>query len=281
MQGEFDQSSGTSNDCFTDITSNSRGLGYSFIEYYAAQPNTTVIGIVRNKEAAEARVAKSGFKNVTILKADITDGPALQAAADATAKITGGSLDLLINNAALAADDDTAYVEPQNFSPEVLSTSLQRSFNANVVGIGLTTNAFLPLIRAGKDKKIITIGTGLADVDLVVKYELPAFVPYAVSKAATNMLVAKYHAALGPTEGITCVCISPGVVDTREGKPMTQEEIEGTMAMGAKFMKYAPEFKGPITGEESVGMVAKVIEGATVETLGGAFVSHFGNKQWL
>lgn len=44
---------------------------------------------------------------------------------------------------------------------------------------------------------------------------------------------------------------------------------------------YAPHFKGPITPQESVELQMKVIEAATVETMGGAFVSHFGNKQWL
>lgn len=53
------------------------------------------------------------------------------------------------------------------------------------------------------------------------------------------------------------------------------------MAMGAKFAEYAPDFKGPIGAKESVEIVASVIVKATVDSLGGQFVSHFGNKQWL
>ena len=37
-------------------------------------------------------------KNVTIIKADMTDRPANEAAAEATAKLTGGGLDYLIVN---------------------------------------------------------------------------------------------------------------------------------------------------------------------------------------
>ena len=49
-----------------------------------------------------------------------------------------------------------------------------------------------------------------------------------------------------------------------------------------KFSAYAPHFKGPITPEESVRMVMEVIEKASLEKGdGGAFVSQFGNKQWI
>ena len=86
---------------------------------------------------------------------------------------------------------------------------------------------------------------------------------------------------LGKSEGILFLSLSPGLVDTSEGKPMSEQAIQGAQAMGALFQQYAPDFKGPITTEQSVEMCLKVIEDATVEKDGGAFVSHFGNKQWL
>ena len=52
-------------------------------------------------------------------------------------------------------------------------------------------------------------------------------------------------------------------------------------AMKAAFKEYSPTFDGPITPKNSVDMVLKVIENATVEKYGGEFVSHYGNKQWL
>ncbi len=51
--------------------------------------------------------------------------------------------------------------------------------------------------------------------------------------------------------------------------------------MIASFMKYQPNFKGPIAPEQSVELMLKVVESATVEKYGGKFVSQFGNKQWL
>jgi len=56
---------------------------------------------------------------------------------------------------------------------------------------------------------------------------------------------------------------------------------EAMEKMIGSFMAYAPHFRGPITPEESVTKVMEVVEKATVEKDGGAFVSHFGNKQWL
>ena len=49
-----------------------------------------------------------------------------------------------------------------------------------------------------------------------------------------------------------------------------------------KLVSYAPDFKGPITPEESVKAVRSVWEKASIEEgYGGAFISHLGNKQWV
>ena len=46
------------------------------------------------------------------------------------------------------------------------------------------------------------------------------------------------------------------------------------------FQRYDKNFTGPISPEESVGLMRKVIEGATLEK-SGQFLSHFGNRNWL
>ena len=262
------------------VTGASRGLGYAFITYFASLPDTTVVGLARNKEATEARLAEDGIKNITILKADVTNIAELKEAADETAKVTGGSLDLLINNAGLVSEK-SAWKNLLDFPLPELEEDMTASFQANVIGPANVINTFLPLIRKGKWKKVITISSGMADDSLVNRFSIAIAAPYAISKAATNTLVAKYNAALGKSEGILFMAISPGLVDTREGKPMSEEEIKGGQAMGAQFAKYAPHFTGPITPEESVKLVVDVIHKSTVENMGGEFVSHFGNKQWL
>jgi NAD(P)-dependent dehydrogenase (short-subunit alcohol dehydrogenase family) len=262
------------------VTGASRGLGYAFVRHLAAIPGNTVIGMVRNKDATLARLEKDGITNISIVQADITDREALSAAYEEVKNLTKGSLDILINNAALI-DENSAYKTLLDDDLAVLEEDLTSSFRANVVGVANTVNIFLPLIRAGKEKKVITISSGMADTELINRFGIPIAAPYSISKAATNALVAKYNAALGKSEGILFLALSPGLVDTSEGKPMSEQAIQGAQAMGALFQEYAPHFKGPITPEESVEYCLKVIEGATAETHGGDFVSHFGNKQWL
>ena len=67
-----------------------------------------------------------------------------------------------------------------------------------------------------------------------------------------------------------------------DGIIVTEEQQKGAATMMARFAGYAPHFKGPITPTESVEHVMGVIDKASVEKGdGGAFLSHFGNKQWL
>jgi len=264
------------------ITGASRGLGYSFITHLASIPGNTVIGLVRNKPATDERLAKDGVKNVHIFQADVTDIKALQAAAEATSKVTGGKLDVLIHNAALVSTV-SGMSTLLDFTPEELEKDLLDSFKANTVSVTNTVSAFLPLIRKGDVKKVAVISTGMADLDLVNAGGIKVAGPYAATKAATNMLVAKYNAALGNSEGILFLCISPGLVDTSEGKQPTYSEaqMKNFQELLGSFAKSAPHFKGPITPQESVTQVLDVIDKATVETMGGAFVSHHGTKQWL
>ncbi|KAK3711233.1 hypothetical protein LTR37_009827 [Vermiconidia calcicola] len=257
------------------ITGAGRGIGYAFLTHYAAQPDTKVFGIVRNKEAAESKLANDGITNVTLVEADITDFKALQKAADEVSKITCGSLDLLINNAGIAGKlpfDIVSDILPNDLGDDLLTT-----FQTNVVGVAYTTNTFLPLIRKGQWKKVITISSGLADDVLTNQYSLAINGPYSISKAATNTLVAKYNAALGKSEGILFLALSPGVVATDMNAPldMSEKDMAKMQEMGAKFAQYAPHFTGPISPQESVSMMVEVIDKATVEAMGENIVRFY------
>lgn len=264
------------------ITGAGRGLGYGFLTHLSKIPGNTVVGLVRNKGVAEAKIASDGLTNVHIFEADITNPTALAAAAEATSQLTGGKLDVLINNAAYIP---SGFKSLDQYTPSQLSADMTAAFAANVTGVAYTINAFLPLIKAGTSKKVITITTGLADMELTNKYSLPTSGPYSISKAAVNMLVAKYNAALGfeSGENILFMSLSPGVVATEGVANMVADEQEAKsfQKMAGKFVEYAPHFTGPISVEESVKMQMEVIEKATAATMGGEFVSHKGNKEWL
>lgn len=75
---------------------------YAFVKQLTLDPANTVVGIVRDIAATEKKLAKDGIKNVKVYKADITDLPALKAAAvDIQASI--GGIDYLIVNAAFVS----------------------------------------------------------------------------------------------------------------------------------------------------------------------------------
>lgn len=65
----------------------------------------------------------------------------------------------------------------------------------------------------GKVKKVISITTGLADLDLTNEGDVDFGALYAASKAALNIIVAKFSAQY-KKEGVLFLSISPGVVDT-------------------------------------------------------------------
>lgn len=62
-----------------------------------------MIGLVRNKADTEAKIATWNKSNVHVIQGNLEDYDSLERAAEATAKITGGSLDILIANAAFVS----------------------------------------------------------------------------------------------------------------------------------------------------------------------------------
>jgi NAD(P)-dependent dehydrogenase (short-subunit alcohol dehydrogenase family) len=137
-----------------------------------------------------------------------------QKAAEATAAITSGSLDYLIANACYIPKRSA--LEPFSVlgqEPQSLTDELVDTFKTNAVGNVHLFNIFVPLVLNGAAKKIVTISTGMADLDLVTKYGVAEAGPYAISKAAMNMVAAKFQAEY-EKDGILFISISPGVVDT-------------------------------------------------------------------
>ncbi|OTA66013.1 NAD(P)-binding protein [Hypoxylon sp. EC38] len=267
------------------VTGVSRGIGFEFLRQLSADPAAIVIGLARDKAATEKKVAAEiGRSNIHILHGDLIDYDSLKKAAEDTSKITGGSLDYLIANGAfLTTYSHLKTLYDMHDEPKALEEDLLTAYKTNVVGNIHLFNIFLPLIRKGKAKKVIAISSGMSDVDLVRNFELDMAAPYAMSKAAMNFAVAKYHAEFH-SEGILFMSICPGVVETsgHTDPTVSPRELENLEKMMRKFGEYAPHFKGPIMPEESVKCIVNVINNASVERGdGGSFVSHFGNRQWI
>ncbi|KAL2833764.1 hypothetical protein BDW59DRAFT_138154 [Aspergillus cavernicola] len=265
------------------ITGASRGIGWAFLSNLSSNPSNTVIVIVRNKPGTEKRVAQEfpGRANIHVLQADLNDYKTLETAATDTAKITGGSLDYLIANAAyLTTWDHFDPIGTLGKNPTALEENLLANFKTNTVAQIHLFNLFTPLILRGAAKKVIAISSGHADIDLVAKFNLGNASSYAISKVALNMAIAKFSAQYHG-DGVLFLSISPGVVDTGHFDHLTEEQLPGATSMFAKFKEYAPTFNGATTPEGSVKDMLDVIENATVEKDAGASLSHKGNRTWI
>lgn len=175
------------------------------------------------------------------------------------------------------------------------------SFRVNTLGLIHSIQAFLPLIRKGTTKKVANISTGMADLDLINATDVEVAGPYAVSKAASNVVVSKYSAA-HKQEGILFLSISPGYVATERNFQAAESKIlviiderlsnhadessvgdaKKAQELGRKFATYAPHFTRMLTTEESVSSILNVIDQKSVAGGdGGKFISHLGSQQWL
>lgn len=200
------------------ITGASKGIGREFVRQLVADPNNTVLAIVRNPESPGISELASNHPNLHVIRGDVTDPTSILEAASVAATVTGGKLDVLIHNSN-AVDMATMSYNPTQipFDAHAVRTMFDSPFSTAIYGSLWTTNAFLPLIEKGIQKKIVHISTGMADLDLIKKTGVCGAVAYSVAKAGMNVQVAKYAAELAP-KGIKVLALSPGWVDTWEGK---------------------------------------------------------------
>ncbi|KAF7558652.1 hypothetical protein G7046_g5501 [Stylonectria norvegica] len=264
------------------ITGASRGIGYEFVRQLARTPSNTVLAIVRDPESPKIKELAGNNPNIHIVKGNVTDPRSMQASALEGSKILGGKLDVLIHNA-IAVDLATVTYTPSQVPLDVEATEkfFDAPFRTAVYGGLWATNAFLPLIESGSEKKIVHISTGMADLDFIKATAISNAIAYSVAKAGMNVQVAKYALELAP-KGIKVLALSPGWVDTWDGPdPKPPQMVEGNEVLLKQFQVVSPDLKGQITPEESVRKSLEVINRLDLET-SGSFLSHIGSRTvWL
>ncbi|KAF2852435.1 short chain dehydrogenase [Plenodomus tracheiphilus IPT5] len=285
------------------VTGAARGIGFAFLDKLSSDPANTVVGLVRNKADTEAKISKAGWNrpNVHIVQGDLNEHKTLKLAAETTSQITGGSLDCLIANAAYLPSE--YMVDPLSVlgaDPAKLETEMHKFFQTNCIGNIHLFNFFIPLILKGNLKKVISITSGMADVELVRSYDIFEGGPYAISKAAMNVATAKFAAEYAK-DGVLFLSVCPGFVDTGyedSGKlccavllaqdfstdvTIASERVQQQLtAMLGKFQRYAPHFAGLAAPEDAVKDVLSVVEKASIANGdSGAYLSHSGTKQWV
>ncbi|KAF2194681.1 NAD(P)-binding protein [Zopfia rhizophila CBS 207.26] len=168
------------------ITGANAGIGYdTSYALAAASPNNHIIMAARNVEKGEKALkeiqARKPQGSLSLIQLDVTSDDSIAAA---TKKLTSdfGVIDVLVNNAGIAM-----HGEP---SREILRST----FETNVFGVMLLTQALLPLLKTSKDPRVINVSSGLGSItnrtDLNCDYYNLSADVYRMSKAALNMLSA-------------------------------------------------------------------------------------------
>ncbi|TVY62922.1 putative oxidoreductase [Lachnellula suecica] len=269
------------------ITGVSRGIGFEFLRQLSADTTNIVIGLVRNKDTTDQKIAAElgPRKNIHILQADLTNYASIKESKKPTmgksevVKITGGSLDIIIANAGFM-NPDSAWdpIGVLGEQPERFEADLLYAFRVNVIG---NIHLFMPLILKGTTKKVHALSSAMADDKFALDYDLAWNTPMTISKVGLNTAVAKFSAQYRE-HGVLSLAICPGMVDVGHFDKLTEAQLVKGGEMLGKFKTYASDFAGARKPEDAVKDVLAVLDKATVtDGSAGTFVSHFGNKQWF
>lgn len=207
------------------ITGANRGLGLEFARQYS-EDGWTVLATARAPERAEEL---SGL-DVELLQLDVTDA---ESVARLAAELNGRAIDMLINNAGIFPRFNT--LDETEFDAVALI------LDVNVIGPMRVTQALLPNLVAGDQKKIINITSSLGSIE---NNGFGRFYGYRESKSALNMF-SKTLAVELADQGFTVIAQHPGWVQTDMGGPeanLTPEE--SITGMRAVIDNVTPEDSG-------------------------------------
>jgi NAD(P)-dependent dehydrogenase (short-subunit alcohol dehydrogenase family) len=211
------------------ITGANKGLGLE-TSRRLARLGWTVWMAARDSEAGDAAVASikadQPDADVRHLPLDVIDEESVRAAYDIVEN-AGTGLDVLVNNAGIIGSvKPTLHTGAADFIPV---------YGVNVLGPVRVTHAFLPLLTASSQPRLVMVSSGLGAIARVNDPErtestVPGMV-YQSSKAALNMIANQYAKDL-PSVRVTTV--DPGYTATDlNGHSGTQTVTEGTDAIVA------------------------------------------------
>jgi NAD(P)-dependent dehydrogenase (short-subunit alcohol dehydrogenase family) len=195
------------------ITGANKGIGREVARQLAAKGFHVFVG-ARNRDAvrkAADEIVKDGGK-ATFLETDVSDDNSVTAAAREFAKVAD-HLDVLVNNAGIIVDGDTAILE---ISDEIFRKTLE----TNTLGALRVTRAFVPLLAKSKAPRVINVSSGGGQLTGGADGWAPA---YCISKTALNGITSQLATAL-PKFAVNSVC--PGWVHTDMGGRNATRSVE-------------------------------------------------------
>ncbi|CAH6723586.1 uncharacterized oxidoreductase [[Candida] jaroonii] len=207
------------------ITGANRGLGLGLVTELVKDTNNKVIVTVR-KSASIEDLEALGSKNLSIIYCDIVNESEIDSAFEELAKITD-TIDVAILNAAFVHQDtrNPLQLTENAESWKDFIDATNQSIEINGYSQIYITNKLIPFVEKSQEKKIFHVSSGFGDDEFVEKSRIDTAIPYSISKAVTNMIVAKYT-DIAKTKGLTIIALCPGVVNTYG---VTDEVADGLM----------------------------------------------------
>jgi NAD(P)-dependent dehydrogenase (short-subunit alcohol dehydrogenase family) len=223
------------------ITGAGQGIGLEWARQ-EAQDGSVVIATARDPKESPGlleleKSARPG--SIAVLPLDVTDDGSVDAAARAVQERFGG-LDELVNNAGTYGprDDRRLGAPPED---------VRRVLEVNAIGPYRVTRRFLPLLRLGKEVRIVFITSRMGSIG-----DGPggSSYGYRMSKSALNMLGANLAQDL-QEDRIVCLVLHPGWVKTRMGgasaplalensvRDLRRTTMRATMAESGTFLDHA------------------------------------------
>jgi len=180
------------------VTGASKGIGAAIAKELAAKGAHVAVNYATSAAGAEqvvTEIAEKGGKAVAI-QANVADPAAIPGLiAEAVAKL--GLIDILVNNAGVYEFGALEAITPEHF---------HRQFNLNVLGLLLTTQAFVAQLN-GRAASVVNIGS------VVGQMAAPQAAVYSATKGAVDSITVSLSKELGP-KGIRVNSLNPGLVLT-------------------------------------------------------------------
>jgi NAD(P)-dependent dehydrogenase (short-subunit alcohol dehydrogenase family) len=223
------------------VSGANRGLGFEFSKQLTDRGWTVIAGY-RSEETSRQLLELAGSSELLhAFRVDIADNKQVERLKKYLSE-NFGQLDLLVNNAAINPGEDASL-------SDVSSQDILQATSVNVIGVLDTTRQLIPLLRKGKNPRVVNVGSraGLAS------HARNKTIPYGLSKSMLNMLTAQQAEAYRDDD-IAVIVITPGWVRTD---------------MGGSDADLSPE--------ESIAGMLTVIDRVTLNDT-GAFFDHKGER---
>lgn len=170
------------------ITGANKGLGLEAARRLGELGWTVFLG---SRDEDRGRAAADQLKNVVLVPLDVTSDESVSGAVRLVREHTD-RLDVLINNAGASGGG----VNPADATAE----EIHSVYDANVYGPVRVTQAFLPLLRAADNPRVVMVSSAVGSFAVVTDPEQPSSkmheLAYSSSKAALNMITVRYAQAI-------------------------------------------------------------------------------------